>query len=74
MDGFKTAVFFFGGEGGEGAAPPFANKMICTSFLSCKHGDDMMFFSGSMDGRRGSKGNSGDSYVDRDPDADDPCD
>ena len=34
-----------------GSLPPFANAMIHTNFLSCKHGDDMMFFFiGSMDG------------------------
>ena len=31
-----------GGLEGVQAPPPFADKMIRTTFLSCKHGDDMM--------------------------------
>ena len=29
--------------GGVAASPPFANKMVRTTFLSCKHGDDIVF-------------------------------
>ena len=45
MDGFKTA-----GGLGRAQPTPFANKMIRTTFLSCKRVEDMMFFIGSMDG------------------------
>ena len=47
--------------------------MIRTTFLPCEHGDDLMPF-GSMDGPRGSKRTSDDSYKDRDHDPHDPCD
>ena len=46
MDAFETAG---GWEVGGDAAPLFSNKMIRTTFLSCKHVDDMMFFIGNMD-------------------------
>ena len=32
-----------GGLGVGAAVPPFANKMICTTFPYCKHGDGMYF-------------------------------
>ena len=47
--------------GGLGVArpPSFANKMIRTTFLSCKHGDDMMFLIGSKDGVKAAGGLGG---------------
>ena len=58
-------------QGGFGGVQPpsFAHKMIRIALPLCKHGDGMRrFFSRSMDGPRGSKGNSDDNYEDRDPD------
>ena len=40
-------------------APRFANKMTRATFLSYKHGDDMMFFIGSKDGFKAAGGLGG---------------
>ena len=58
MDAFRTTGGLRGAQ-----SSPLADKMIRETFFSCKHYDDMRcFFIGIMDGPKGSKSNSDDSY------------
>ena len=59
-----------------GRSRPIANKMIRTTFLSCKHGDDMTLFlleAWMAQEAPQVTGNSDDNYEDYDPDPHDPC-
>ena len=52
------------GEFGSAASAPICKHNNLRNFPSCKHGDGMILFIGSMDGSRGSKSDSDDSYED----------